>query len=196
MWWSDAMRAAHFVIPAEAGIQAMRRRVLGWIPAFAGTTKATAAMMAAGLLLSACGFQLRGEPAVGLKALYVPGPGVAQEIRRLLATGPTAVVANPNDAEARLAIAQESRDKRVYTITGAGRVYEFELRLIVQYEMTVPGRELPVIPRTELVSRRVITHSESAPIAKEAEELLLFKDMQVEIADRILRQVAVARRDM
>lgn len=148
------------------------------------------------LVLAGCGFQLRGEPAVGLKTLYVPGPGVAQEIRRLLTTGPTTVVANPSEAEARLAIAQENRDKRVYTITGAGRVYEFELRLIVQYEMTVPGRELPVIPRTELVSRRVITHSESAPIAKEAEELLLFKDMQVEIADRILRQVAVARRDM
>ena len=37
---------------------------------------------------------------------------------------------------------------------------------------------------------------EAAPIAKEAEEQLLFKDMQLELADRILRQVAIARRDM
>ena len=145
------------------------RRV--WVPAFAGMTTA--------FLLSACGFQLRGEPAVGLKALFVPGPGVAQEIRRALATGPTRVTPNPTEAEAHLAILAENREKRVSTITGAGRVYEFELRLIVQYAMTVPGREAPVIPQTELISRRVITHSESAPIAKEAEELLLFKDMQV-----------------
>jgi LPS-assembly lipoprotein len=157
---------------------------------------AAAAVTVACLMMAGCGFQLRGEPAVGLKALYVPGPGVAQEIRRLLATGPTQVVSNPGDAEAALTIAREHRDKRVYTITGAGRVYEFELRLIVQYEMRVPGREIPVIPLAEVVSRRIITHSESAPIAKEAEELLLFKDMQVELADRILRQVAVARRDM
>ena len=73
---------------------------------------------------------------------------------------------------------------------------EYRADLVVRYEMTVPGRELAVIPSTEAVARRLITYSESAPIAKEAEEQLLFKDMQVEIADRILRQVALARRDM
>lgn len=154
------------------------------------------AALALALLLAGCGFQLRGEPAVGIKALHVPGPGVAQEIRRALATGPTRVVGAPSEAEATLRVLAENREKRVHTITGAGRVYEFELRLIVQYDMSVPGREAAVIPTTELVSRRIITYSESAPIAKEAEELLLFKDMQVEIADRILRQVAVARRAM
>ena len=46
------------------------------------------------------------------------------------------------------------------------------------------------------IPRRLLTYSEAAPIAKEAEEQLLFKDMQLELADRILRQVAVARRDM
>ena len=53
-----------------------------------------------------------------------------------------------------------------------------------------------VIAPTETIARRLITYSEAAPIAKEAEELLLFKDMQVELAERILRQVAVARRNM
>jgi len=53
-----------------------------------------------------------------------------------------------------------------------------------------------VIPLTEIIARRIITYSEAAPTAKEVEEQLLFKDMQVEISDRILRQVAVARRDM
>jgi LPS-assembly lipoprotein len=66
----------------------------------------------------------------------------------------------------------------------------------VRYQMTVPGREDPVIPPTETVTRRLLTYSEAAPIAKEAEELLLFKDMQLELADRILRQVAIAKRDM
>jgi LPS-assembly lipoprotein len=66
----------------------------------------------------------------------------------------------------------------------------------VRYQMTVPGRDDPIIPPTETVSRRLLTYSEAAPIAKEAEEQLLFKDMQLEIADRILRQVSIARRDM
>ena len=152
--------------------------------------------MTTAILLSACGFQLRGDPKVGLKTLYVPGGGVAQEIRRTLASGPTRVVNTPAEAEAHLRVIAEKRDKTVHTITGTGRVYEFELRLAVRYDLLVPGREMPVIAPAETVARRIITYSEAAPIAKEAEEQLLFQDMQVEIADRILRQVAIARRDM
>ena len=148
------------------------------------------------LLLASCGFQLRGDPATGLKTLYVPGGGVAQEIRRTLARGPTRVTQTAQDAEAHLKILAETREKTIHTITGAGRVYEFQLTLVVRYEMTVPGRELSVIPPTEATARRLITYSEAAPTAKEAEEQLLFKDMQMEMADRILRQVAIAKRDM
>ena len=148
------------------------------------------------VLLAGCGFQLRGEPSTGLKTLFIPGGGVAQEIRRTLSGSPTKVTPTAAGAEATLHIISENREKLVHTITGSGRVYEFELRLAVRYDMRVPGREEAVIPSTELVSRRIITYSEAAPTAKETEELLLFKDMQVEIADRILRQVAVARRDM
>jgi len=155
-----------------------------------------AAALAAILLIAACGFKLRGETATGLKTLHVPGGGVAQEIRRTLAGSPTRVLLTPEGAEATLQIMAENRDKAVAAITGSGRVYEYSLTLVVRYRMTVPGRDEPVIAPTETSARRLITYSEAAPIAKEAEELLLFKDMQVEIADRILRQVAIARRDM
>jgi LPS-assembly lipoprotein len=157
------------------------------------------ALAAATLLLASCGFQLRGEPAVGIRALHISAvgaSGVATEMRRSLATGPTRMVATPKEAEAHLRILGEERDKTVFTITGTGRVYEFQLRLVVRYEMVVPGREMPVIAPTAVEARRVITYSETAPIAKEAEEQLLFKDMQVELAGRILRQIAIAQRDI
>ncbi|HUP98088.1 MAG TPA: LPS assembly lipoprotein LptE [Usitatibacter sp.] len=157
-----------------------------WIPVVTGMS----------LLLASCGFQLRGDPAVGMKTLFIPGGGVAQEIRRTLASGPTRVVNQATEAEAHLRILAEVREKNIHTITGTGRVYEFELRLVVRYDMRVPGSEVPVIAPAEVAARRIITYSEAAPIAKEAEELLLFKDMQLEVADRILRQVAVARREM
>src|SRR5689334_3542361 len=116
-----------------------------WIPVVTGMTMA----------LAGCGFQLRGEPAVGLKTLLVPGGGVAQEIRRTLSSGPTRVVTTEKEAEAHLRILSENREKQVHTITAQGRVYEFELRLVVRYDMLVPGRELPVIPPTELTARRL-----------------------------------------
>jgi LPS-assembly lipoprotein len=179
MWWSrrlgPGLRA--FVTPAKAGAQCL----------------------VAIALLAGCGFQLRGDPVIGIRALNVTAAvpsTVATDIRRALASGPTRVVPTAKDAEAILRIITETRDKQVYTITGTGRVFEFELRLSVSYEMTVPGREVPVIAPTQAVARRVITYAEAAPIAKEAEEQLLFKDMQVELATRILRQVNLARRDM
>lgn len=164
---------------------------LSRVPAFAGMTLA--------LLLTSCGFQLRGEPQTGIKALHVStagGSGVYTEIRRALASGTTKLVATPSQAQAHLRILTEGREKSVYTITGTGRVYEFQLRLVVRYDLVVPGRELPVIAPTETEARRIITYSETAPIAKEAEEQLLFKDMQMELAGRILRQIALAQRDL
>jgi LPS-assembly lipoprotein len=72
-------------------------------------------------------------------------------------------------------------------------VYEYMLTLRVRYELVVPGREEPVIPPTRLEARRLISYSETAPTAKEAEEQILFKDMQLDIGQQILRQVAAAR---
>jgi LPS-assembly lipoprotein len=149
--------------------------------------------------LASCGFHLRGDPAVGLKSLQVTtaGPtGVTTDIRRLLATGPTRVVTDAKDAEAQLRVLLENREKNVQTITSAGRVYEFQLRLLVRYEVTLPGRDAPLIPPTDVVATRVITYSEAAPTAKEVEEQQLFRDMQVDIAGRILRHIAVVRREL
>src|SRR5437667_12551304 len=107
------------VIPLTKGIQALRR--LFWIPVFTGMT-----------VLSSCGFHLPGDPAARIKSLTVTQVGasqVAAEIRRTLSTGPTRLVPIPGEAEAHLRILQEVREKSIYTLTGAGRVYEFQLRL-------------------------------------------------------------------
>jgi LPS-assembly lipoprotein len=151
------------------------------------------------LLLASCGFQLRGEPEVGVHRLYISAVGPSQvqaDIKRLLATGPTTVVTKVTDAEAHLHILQETPEKTVYTITGQGVVYEFQLRLIVRYEVLVPGREEPVVAPTTIETRRLITYSVNAPTAKEAEEQLLYKDMQLDLAGQILRHVAAVKRDI
>lgn len=145
--------------------------------------------------IAACGFQLRGDPAVGLKTLSVTqvgGSQVAAEIRRTLSAGPTRLV-SPTDAEAHLRILREAREKSVYTLTGQGRVYEFQLRLVVRYQVTVPKIEDPIIAPVEVEARRLITYAEAAPIAKEVEEELLYKDMQVDLARQILRHVAAVK---
>jgi LPS-assembly lipoprotein len=160
-----------------------------WIPAVAAMT----------MLLAACGFHLRGETELGFQKLYLSQgkPSlVFAEIKKILAAGPTKIMPSAAEAEAELRIISESREKTVHSLTGAGIVYDFELKLTVHYQLTVPGREDPLIAPTEVAARRLITFSASAPTAKEAEEQLLYKDMQQDIARRILRQVTVKKREL
>ena len=156
-------------------------------------------VVALALLLSSCGFQLRGDPEVGIRKLFISSIGPSQvgsDIRRVLAAGPTRLVPTAVEADAHLRILQEEREKTISAITGSGRVYEYQLVLRVRYELLVPGREDPVIPNTRLETRRLISYSETAPTAKEAEEQLLYKDMQLDVAQQILRQVAAAKSEL
>jgi LPS-assembly lipoprotein len=155
-----------------------------------------AAALVLALLLAGCGFQLRGEPQVGFRKLYISSAvpsAVVVDMKRARATGPTRIVATPAEAEAHLRVLQEEREKAVYTITGSGRVYEYQLTLRVRYELVITGRDDPLIPPTRLEARRLISYSETAPTAKEAEEQLLYKDMQLDLSRQILRQVAAAK---
>src|SRR3954468_6163754 len=99
-------------------------------PALARRTTGVRLMAAIGasvmaLLLASCGFQLRGDPSVGLKTINATGPGgTLVEIRHILATGPTKVVPTAREAEAQLRILDEKREKTVHTITATGRVYD------------------------------------------------------------------------
>ena len=146
------------------------------------------------LALAGCGFQLRGDAGAGLRSVHVSAERpsvVAVEIRRQLASGPARLAPQAKDAETRIRILEETTDKTIQTLTGAGRVYDYLLRLRVRFSATATdGKE--VVAPTEFELRRVITYSESAPLAKEAEERLLFDDMRADAAARILRRVAVA----
>ena len=149
--------------------------------------------------LAGCGFQLRGDPQVGYRKLYISSVGasaVVGDMKRALLAGATRVVTTPAEAEAHLRVLQEEREKSVSTITASGRVYEYQLTLRVRYELIVTGREEPLIEPTRLETRRLISYSETAPTAKEAEEQLLYKDMQVDLARQILRHIAAVKREM
>jgi LPS-assembly lipoprotein len=68
-------------------------------------------------------------------------------------------------------------------------VREFQLRSVVRFRLRTPqGREL--IPETELVQQRDISFNESAVLAKEAEEALLYRDMQSDVVQQIMRRLA------
>jgi LPS-assembly lipoprotein len=71
-------------------------------------------------------------------------------------------------------------------------VREFQLRLRVKFRVrTLQGVEL--IAPTEVVLQRDISFNETAVLAKESEEILLYRDMQSDLVQQVLRRVSAIK---
>ncbi len=149
-------------------------------------------------LMTGCGFQLRGAPDFAFKSIYVNGAGSAftNELKRnLRAQGTVHVVedlAQRDTADVILDILADLREKTVVGVNTSGQVREFQLRTRMRYRLRTPqGRE--VTPDTELLLQRDISFNESAVLAKEAEEAQIYRDMQSDLVQQLLRRLAAVK---
>ena len=144
---------------------------------------------------AACGFQLRGAAEVPFSRLYVPGEGgIALDLRRNIQAGTNArLVDSPKEADAILAFSHEGRAKEILSLTGTGRVREFRLRYSVGFRVH-DGKGVDFVPLTNLVLTRDVSFNDAEVLAKEAEEQLLFRDMQNDMVQQILRRLSAARK--
>jgi LPS-assembly lipoprotein len=119
---------------------------------------------------------------------------VASELARYFSASLRPVAATGAAApDAILDIVREQREKLVVGVNASGQVREYQLRLAVTFRLRTPqGRE--IIPPTEIEQRREISFSESAVLAKEAEEVLLYRDMQSEAVQQLLRRLSAVKR--
>ena len=86
----------------------------------------------------------------------------------------------------------EQREKVVVGMSATGQVREFQLRTRLKFRLRTPqGKEL--IPETELLQQRDISFNESAVLAKESEENLLYRDMQSDIVQQLMRRLAAIK---
>lgn len=155
--------------------------------------------LSSALALGACGFRLRGAPELAFQTLYVSvaeNSSLGNELKRNLASlGAVQLitdVAQKPKAQAILDVLSETREKNVVGVNASGQVREFQLRVRVNFRLSTPqGVEL--IPATELFQQRDISFNESAVLAKEAEEGLLYRDMQTDIVQQLMRRLAAVK---
>jgi len=146
--------------------------------------------------LAGCGFHLRGTADVPFETLYLPNSdsGIALDLRRYVQAGTRArVVDDPKQAEAILAFTEENREKNILSLTGAGRVSEFQLKYRVGFRVH-DGKGGDYVPLTSIALTRDITFADTDVLAKEAEEQLLFRDMQSDMVQQIMRRLAASRK--
>src|SRR4051812_5799727 len=82
------------------------------------------------MLLTACGFQLRGAADLPFKSIYLgftPNSPMGVELRRNIRASGGEVVENADQADAVLKVLADSRDKQVLTLNTNGRVREYAL---------------------------------------------------------------------
>ena len=151
------------------------------------------------LLLAGCGFELRKPPSFAFASIYLAVPPMSQlglELQRALAaSGGVSLVTDQRQVERAdlvFELLQELREKVVLGRTSTGAVREYQLRIRLRFK--VRNRQgIERIPDTELVQQRDISYSESFALAKEAEEDLLYRNMQSDLVRQILRRLAALR---
>jgi LPS-assembly lipoprotein len=153
-------------------------------------------MLTAVLLLSACGFQLRGTATLPFSTLYVQAPPTSQfatQLRRAVRAGSgTRIAERPEQAEAILQIMNELQEKQILSLSGGGRVSEYQLRYRVSFRLT-DGKNREHIPASEIVLRRDYSYSDDQALAREFDEAQLYRDMRSDAVGQLLRRLQAAK---
>ncbi len=155
-----------------------------------------AVLVGAAMLLAGCGFQLRGSAELPYETLFVDLPDsnpLGAELKRTLRAGTkTRIVTRREDAEAVLLPLRELRGKTILSLSSSGRVREFRLRYNFDFRVADrQGRDLlePVL----LLIERDFPFNDNQVLAKETEEALIYRDMQSDMVQQILRRMAAAQ---
>jgi LPS-assembly lipoprotein len=153
-------------------------------------------LLAATLLVAACGFQLRGVATLPFESIYVQAASkslFAQEIKRAVRSGSsTRVAEQPDQAEVTLQIISELQERQILSITGGGRVAEYQLRYRVLFRLT-DAKKREHIPASEIVLSRDYSYQDSAALASESEEALLYRDMRSDAVQQLVRRLQGAK---
>jgi LPS-assembly lipoprotein len=163
-----------------------RRRLLGLM-----------GMLAAGSVVSGCGFRLRGSNAVTgfpFQRIYVNEPPSTQlgaDLRRQLSPYDSlTMVETPQEAQVVLEILSNQRDKTILTRNSQGRVREYTLVYTLNYRVTEASGKV-LLPVSQVTAAREMSYNENAALGKETEESLLYRDMQMDVIQQIVRRLAL-----
>ncbi|UTH76191.1 LPS assembly lipoprotein LptE [Chromobacterium sp. IIBBL 290-4] len=147
------------------------------------------------LLLTACGFHLRGlggpiKP-LPFATLYLEAGGklIEPDLRTVLARQPKLTLMDSSkDAQAVLTLEAENQSKDILTINTGGRISEYQLTYSAQVRVSIGG--VPIDPPMMVTVRRSMNYSDNQVLGKQQEEDLLWADARRDAAEQIVRRLA------
>lgn len=149
-------------------------------------------------VLAGCGFQLRGTLSGNLpyKTMNIALPETADVRiwleRYINAAGSTEIVEEATQAEATFQQLADSRLKTILSVNAQGRVREYRLQLTYRFQV-VNAKNQVIVPPNEIALSRDITFDDSNVLAKDLEEGLLWRDMNNDLVNQIMRRLAIIK---
>jgi LPS-assembly lipoprotein len=142
-------------------------------------------------LLLGCGFNLRGLSELSFKTIHLQHNRdslIAKDLRRSLTGSGIRVVPTAADAEMQLELMGETKDKRILSLSGSGKVREYEVIYRVDFRVREAGSELWGAPQS-VELRRDFSYDDTQLLAKEGEEARLYSDMRTDASREIMRRL-------
>ncbi len=156
---------------------------------------AVSAIAVCALLVSGCGFTLRGQD-LGLpfKSILVEGnQGTASEVLQILRNKPgLAISSKKPDAQVVLTVISQQVDRTVVAFSAAGRPREIQLRMRVAYRVN-DGFGSEISGPLEITQIRDLSINEAEFLAIGSAEAFMIEDMQRDIAQQLVRRLRAVR---
>ncbi|MGE5946072.1 MAG: LPS assembly lipoprotein LptE [Betaproteobacteria bacterium] len=149
-------------------------------------------------VLAGCGFHLRGSGSSQMpyKTMYIALPETADVRiwmqRYISAGGSTRIVDSATEAEAVFQQLQDSRGQTILSVNAQGRARELRLTLTYRFRIVdAKGREL--VGPNEVSLSRDVTYDDSNVLAKDLEQSLLWRDMNNDLVNQIVRRLTIIK---
>jgi LPS-assembly lipoprotein len=145
--------------------------------------------------LISCGFHLRGATDVSFKSIYIQGHHllISKKLSKSLSNSGVIVLPKSDGADLILETIKEESEKRILSLSGRGKVNEFELYYRVHYRTKLAGAEL-WSPVQTVESRRDYSFSDANLLAKQGEEARLNENMQADVVSSLLRRLSALKK--
>ena len=144
------------------------------------------------LVISACGFQLRGNIQANFDSISITG-GTSSFNKTLQRKFRQAGISIEDASQAEKIVQIISNDftKTILTLTGAGTVSEYQLDYLVKYRFKSKDNEWnePII----IAASRTYTYDDAAILAKDAEEERLISGMEDQLIRTMTAQISLSK---
>ena len=151
------------------------------------------------LALAACGFHLRGtnlkDVQFAFKSLYLKAPGetpFVADLRKALIANKITLATTADAADLVLEVVSEQTIKQILSLSGAGRVQEYQLFYTVSLR-AYDNQQNDWLPVEEISLSRILPYDDTQVLAKQQEEAMLYKDMRSDTVGQAVRRLYRAK---